>query len=324
MAAGNTTTTQVSTARTGYLIRELLERAYPFFIHSLFAQVKDLPRNSGVSVRFRKYGSLDAATTALTEGITPDATQLSVTDISATPLQYGAYTITTDYLKQTIEEDYDSENAAILGDQFGDTIDQLTRDVLAAGDTVQYASSASSRGTVAAGMNLNYAEVSEAQTTLEVANAKPITEVVSPSSGFNTTPVDASFVAFTHPRVIRNLRDSVAEWKPVETYAPNMSDRIHPSERGAVGEVRFLSTTNAKIFSAAGAGSIDVYTTIILGANAYGITRIVGEEMNLYYTAPGGLNDPLHQRSALGWKASFVAKRLQEGFMVRIEHAVST
>jgi N4-gp56 family major capsid protein len=317
--AGNTTTGQISTTRSNFLIRKMLERAYPYFVHGLFAQVNDLPKNSGTAVRFRKYGSLSAATTALSEGVTPEATQLSYTDINATPLQYGSYTISTDYLKMTVEEDYPSENAAILGDQFGDTIDQLIRDVLAAGDTIQYASTATQRTEVIAGMILTGDEVSEAQLTLENANAKPITEVVVPSDAFNTTPVEASFVAIASPATIRDLRDKCPDWKPVETYAPNKSDRIHPAEKGAVHDVRFISTSSAKTF----ASTVTVHATIILGMNAYGITRIVGEEMNMYYTPPGGLTDPLHQRSALGWKTAFVAKRLQEAFMIRVEHAVS-
>ena len=319
-----TTTSAISTVRSNYLIRQLLERAYPYFLHTLFAQVEDLPRNSGQAVRFRKYGSLSASTTALTEGQTPDSTVLSYTDLNATPLAYGAFTVSTDYLKMTVEEDYPTENANILSDQFGDSIDQITRDIIIAGDTAQYASTATTRATVAAGMILTSDEVSEAQTTLEVANAKMITEVISPSQGFNTTPIDESFVAIAHPRTIRNLRDNSPEWKPVESYAPNRADRIHPSERGAVYGVRFLSSSNAKIFTAAGSGSIDVYGTLIMGRNYYGITRISGEEMNLYYTPPGGLTDPLHQRSALGWKTYFVAKRLQEGFAVRVEHSVNT
>ncbi len=320
----NTTTSNISTTRSNYLIRELLERAYPYFIHTLFAQVKPLPRNSGIAVRFRKYTSLAVATTALTEGVTPDSTTLAYTDLNATPLLYGAYTIVTDYLKMTVEEDFDSENAALLGDQFGDTMDQLTRDVIIAGDTVQYASTATGRTTVAAGMILTADEVSEAQTTIEVANAKEITEVVVASSGFNTSPVAESFVAIAHPKTIRDLRDKCPDWKPVETYAPNQSDRIHPSERGSVFGVRFLSTSNAKVFTAGGAGSIDVYGTLLMGRNYYGITQIAGEEMSMYYTPPGGLTDPLHQRSALGWKMAFIAKRLQEGFAVRIEHAVNS
>jgi N4-gp56 family major capsid protein len=36
-----------------------------------------------------------------------------------------------------------------------------------------------------------------------------------------------------------------------------------------------------------------------------------------------GTADPLEQRATSGWKATFVAKILNDAFLVRVEHAVS-
>jgi len=85
-------------------------------------------------------------------------------------------------------------------------------------------------------------------------------------------------------------------------------------------------TTNGKILSGEGAGSIDVHATMILAADFYGITRISGEAMKNIIKPLGsaGTADPLDQRSTSGWKATFVAKILNENFAVRIEHAVSS
>lgn len=80
----NTTTTQVTTAVNNFLDRTLLTRAYPHFVHALWAQVKDIPKNNSPVIKFRKYTSLSAATTALTEGVTPTGSSLSITDITAT------------------------------------------------------------------------------------------------------------------------------------------------------------------------------------------------------------------------------------------------
>lgn len=85
----NTTTTQVTTAVNNFLDRVLLTRAYPHFVHALWAQVKDIPKNNSPVIKFRKYASLSVATTALTEGVTPTGSSLSITDITATVLQYG-------------------------------------------------------------------------------------------------------------------------------------------------------------------------------------------------------------------------------------------
>lgn len=71
----------------------------------------------------------------------------------------------------------------------------------------------------------------------------------------------------------------------------------------------------------AGAEGRDVYATIVIGANAYGVTEITGggAEIIVKPLGSGGTSDPLNQRATVGWKATMVAKRLVEEYMVRIE-----
>lgn len=63
-----------------------------------------------------------------------------------------------------------------------------------------------------------------------------------------------------------------------------------------------------------------VYATIILGADAYGVTSL---KENLQTIVKGlgsaGSSDPLNQRATLGWKAHFLAKILEDLNMVRLE-----
>ena len=64
---------------------------------------------------------------------------------------------------------------------------------------------------------------------------------------------------------------------------------------------------------------------MILAAEFYGISRISGEAMRNIIKPLGsaGTADPLEQRSTSGWKATFIAKILNENYGLRIEHAVS-
>lgn len=73
----------------------------------------------------------------------------------------------------------------------------------------------------------------------------------------------------------------------------------------------------------AGAKGRDVYSTLVLGADAYGTTEIEGGGLE-YITKPlgsGGTSDPLNQRATTGWKMTKVAKRLVEEYMTRVETA---
>ena len=66
-----------------------------------------------------------------------------------------------------------------------------------------------------------------------------------------------------------------------------------------------------------------MYTTLILGADAYGVTEITGGGLQHIVKQLGsaGTADPLNQRASCGWKATKVAERLVEAYMVRIESA---
>lgn len=316
------TTSNIAPAQQYFYDSNLLVRAVSNFVHTMWAQVRDLPRNSGEGVKFRRYGNLTAATTALTEGITPAGSDLSVTDITATPLQYGDFLVLTDKLQFETLDPILTEAGEILGDQAGDTLDQLTRDVMVAGSTVQYASTATQRTEVSTAMVLNASEIREAVMTLQENKAKPIKSMISPTDAYNTVPLGDCFVGIIHPRTLKNLKSDSA-FTPVHKY-PNQSD-VMAGEKGAVDEVRFVMTPNAKVFTGAGYSSADVYATMIIGRDFYGITRVVGEAMRNIIKPLGsaGTSDPLDQRATTGWKATFVAKRLNESFAVRIEHGVN-
>ena len=80
----NTTTSEVTQAVNYFYDRTLLKKAVPLFVHTRWAQIRDIPRNQGDDIRFRRYTLLTAATTALTEGVTPTGSQLAITNVNAT------------------------------------------------------------------------------------------------------------------------------------------------------------------------------------------------------------------------------------------------
>ena len=318
---GNTTTTEISHAINNFYDRTLLRKAIPLFVHTKWAQIRDIPRNNTSTIKFRKYTLLTAATTPLTEGVTPTGSQLAMADITADVEQYGDYVTLTDKLLFTTLDPILTETAQLLGIQYADTIDQLTRDILAAGTTIQYVSTSGSRGGITAAMKITKAEVQEAVKTLKNNITRKVTSQVDPSNGFNTSPLPACFIGICSPSTTYDLKN-IPGFIRVEEYGQK---KAMEGEVGTLDEVRFIETTNAKVFTGLGSGGIDVHATLILGSDAYGISRISGEAVKNIVKAlgSGGSADPLDQRQTSGWKATFVAKRLNEAWMLRFEHAVT-
>lgn len=66
-------------------------------------------------------------------------------------------------------------------------------------------------------------------------------------------------------------------------------------------------------------GGKPVFCTMVLGADAYGVTDIAGGGVEHIVKQKGYGNDPLNQRSSIGWKGIKTAVRLVEEYMLRIE-----
>ncbi len=301
-----------------------LTRALPMMIHAAFGQKRQIRPNSGSdTIKFRRYSSLTVATTPLSEGTTPDGQKLSVTDITAQVNQYGDFVEITDKVQTESIDPVLVEVAEVLGEQQGATNDQLTRTILAAGTTVQYADGVGARASVAASNKIDEDEFDKAVRTLSSGNARKITGFSSVSPGQGTVPIPPCYVAIISEKTAYDAR-KLAGFVPVEQYVVNAP--MLPGEIGKVGLVRLCETTNAKVFTGAGSGDIDVHATIVLGSDAYGVIDLGNSQAStLIFKGLGsaGSADPLNQRQTLGWKEYFTAKILNDAFMVRIEHAVS-
>ena len=127
-----TTTAEVDPAVSTFYDRVLLERALPFLIHDQFAEERNIPSKSGNTIKFRRYSALTTATTPLTEGQTPNGQKLAKTDLTAQIAFYGDFVTITDVIDLTVEDAVLTVEAELLGEQAGETRDELTKDMLAA------------------------------------------------------------------------------------------------------------------------------------------------------------------------------------------------
>lgn len=283
----------------------LIDNAIPKLVHDQFGQKHPIPKNGGKTIEFRKYSPLPKLTTPLQEGVTPDGQSLNMSTIEATVAQYGGYITLSDMLLLTAIDNNLVQATKLLGAQAGATLDTITREVLNGGTNVIYSGGKDARGDLDAESLLTVDDIKKAVRLLKSQNAEQI---------------NGSWVGIINPDVAYDLTNDPA-WKDVKTYSdPN---DIYEGEIGKLFGVRFVETTEAKVWAKAGAGERAVYSTIILGDNAYGTTEITGGGLEHIVKQLGsaGTADALNQRATAGWKATKVAERLVENYMVRIESA---
>lgn len=396
-----TNRTSDTTATTGndlspemriYYDDELIQNAEPYLVHDRFAQKKPIPKNNGKTIQFRKYDPFPKALTPLTEGVTPQGRKLNVTTIEATVDQYGDFVEISDMLDLTAVDDNLLEASVLLGSQAGRTLDTITREVINGGTNVQYGD-----GSVA-GRHLLVGGESSGNNYFTVRAVRKAARFLKT---MNAPLYEGSYWGIIHPDTDFDIQDD-EDWKKPHTYQD--TSNIYDDEIGKIANVRFVETTEAKIFHAenltadarnltvktaiaeatatvavkeaitsaeatalagryvilggnkyqinsayaasagsatitlktnvasasvndviypgeAGAKGRDVYSTVICGANAYGVTEITsgGLRQIVKQLGSAGSADPLDQRATVGWKATKVAERLVEAFMIRVE-----
>ena len=110
------------------------------------------------------------------------------------------------------------ETAELLGEQAGETYDELARDVMVTGTNVLYGGVATSRGTVQAGENITTTLLDKAINILDNGNARKITKMVTPDPGYESRPINSCYVGIVHPNVAYTLQ-GLTGFIPVEKYA---------------------------------------------------------------------------------------------------------
>lgn len=304
----NTTETMPDEIKT-YYDDYLIDCSSPKLVHDQFGQKRPIPAGRGKTIEFRKVSPLPVSTTPLTEGVTPESQQLTISTVEAPVQQYGGYVELSDMVVLTAIDNNLVIAAKQLGAQAGKTLDAITREVLAGGTNVQYAEGqVTQRSQLVGGKPegnhyLTVDAVRRAVRTLKKQDAEPIGD---------------SFIGIIHPDVAYDLM-SDPKWVNVKSYSD--PEGIYEGEIGKIENVRFVETSEAKVFEGAGSEGRDVYATLILGDNAYGTTEIEGGGLTLIVKqlGSGGASDPLDQRASVAWKATKAAVRLQEAYMVRIE-----
>jgi N4-gp56 family major capsid protein len=143
-------------------------------------------------------------------------------------------------------------------------------------------------------------------------NVKTIKKAVAFLKKNNAPKIDGSYVAIVHPYAAHDLM-SDPEWIDAHKYA--QPENLFEGEIGKIAGTRFIESSEAKVFEGG------VYGTLIMGANAYGVTEITGGGLQTIIKQKGsaGTADPLDQRSSIGWKATKTAEVLVPMYMIRIE-----
>jgi len=249
----------------------------------------------------------------LTDGQTPPGDSLSATDFKVQIAWYGSFCTITDQVTYVVQDRVLNEATKVLSLQLGLTLDTLIRDMMV-----------STASTVAATHGLNGqspteitdADIQNVVVALRQGNARLMTTPIFGENKYGTSPVRSSYWGFMSVDMQSRL-EAVSSFISAANY-PN-SNALE-SEWGATRNIRWLLNTNGYSNGA----SPNVYSSFVLGQEAYGVVRLGAKEAEFIVKPLGasGTADPLNQRGTVGYKYPFATRILNDNWISRLTSTI--
>jgi N4-gp56 family major capsid protein len=258
------------------------------------------------TLRYARYADLAVSTTVLTEGTAPTDDALTISSEFFTAAQYGATVAVSDLANLDSPHDLISIAAERVAYKAVRSMDHLVRDSIHA----NVKTDAIFGATASATLTQNTANSAVAAAGL--LSGAFVKQMVARLKGSNVPQfADGTYRCIIHPAQEYDLVSdtSVNGWIESRKYVDNTN--LLTGEIGMFAGVRFIVSSDAKVYTTAGASSGNVYNALFLGPDAY----TIGDSQTLqsYFVAPGGdHSDPLAQKALVGYKMRFGTLLLDE------------
>ena len=315
-----------------YAVAKMLAYANSQLVLEKFAMVTPLPANKGLTIKWRRCVPFPVDTSTTLEGQTVNPEIMEYEDVSATISQYSGWVQITDVISQMHEDPVLDNIVSLISKKAADTKEAIIWGVLKAGTNVIYSGAATTRATVEAPISGD--ELDLAIRTLKANHAEPLTSMLSGSDDFGSEAIRGGYIAVGHVNLQQDL-ERLDGYVPIHKYGSQSP--LCPQEEGARGQIRFILTPHLEPFFGAGSSTttgvlntnsaVDVYPLVVFGKDAYGVTPLKGMNSAKIRVKNPGDNidetDPNGQRGFVSWIMWYVAVRLNELWMIRLECAVS-
>jgi N4-gp56 family major capsid protein len=310
----------------------LLVRATYALIHQVPVKKYNLARRNGKTMIWRRFESLALAKTPLVEGVAPAGKAKTKTDVSASILQYGDYIEDSDMIFDTQPDPQTTENVELLGQQTGETFDELYRDLFATATQIVYVNGTS---TVTVSQIVDQNDLDRAYRLIRVNKARPFSPAIMAGQNVGSGAIMPSYWGLADERLAFDLRHLEGFVKTVD-YASKtgtLQGEIGADRNG----VRYLISPNGYFLTGATGvtiaatdikntgGFADIYSLFIVGQEAVGGVSLSNGNGGIIRHGLGsaGTADALDQRATVGWKKYDTRVVLNQNFMVEVQTGVS-
>jgi len=213
-----------------------------------FGQKAKLESAQGKTFYATRYNRVALPQSALSEGVSPTATAISISQINCVADQWGATVRLTDVAELTVAHPLLRQAIELMGMNAVETTDREVERVLAAGTTVYYGDlSVATRTLVTTSLLFVEAAHKKIVAALRQAGARGFSK---PKEAFDDPILGDEFVCLVDPAIELDVTGFTG-WKDANTYAN--AKRLWNGEAGTFSGVRFVRSNFLPILTSAAA-----------------------------------------------------------------------
>lgn len=290
-----TTMESVKSKDVVFYERALLERLLPLLHAYDDAQKSKLPRNSGLTVNWRKYKALEINTTPAEAGVVPEGKGLKADIVNAQAKQYLDYVVIPDVVAMAGIDKAMAEGVVLCSEQASLLYDTVIVNELLSEDEDLDAKANGQSGVKRGATPFTH-------------NGKMTSELVRKivlqlkKKNARRFPDGYYHAIITPEQAFALMGEKDSGWIDAAKYGS--IKKLLKGELGELHGVRFMESTNPAWGS----------NGVIYGADSYGVVDLeggVGKPSIIKKDfGSAGTNDPCDQIATLGWKSFFTARVL--------------
>lgn len=337
--------------RINKLLGQILAHAEPMEVTGNIGIQKDVPKNKGDTVIFRRFipvggteNKFFPSTTAIdrgnafaqqylaSEGVTPTPLSVTAQDYPVTLQQLIIIFGFSDKMADQYEDDIPSEYKLQVGQQLGLAREMIRFGQIKASTNKFYGGTGTTRATVNGKLTLPL--LRKVAKSLLANHAKQVTKILKPGVEYGTVAVQQAFMVYAHTDLNQDIYD-LPKFKDAVDYAQGAA-RI-PGEIGAVEGFRFVTSPDLPSVLDGGAAvgttglasnlasNIDVYQVVVAAADAWGQVQmkngkgISGTDASVLLPDSKDKNDPAGQRGYVTAKNYFNALVTNSSWVAVVE-----
>jgi N4-gp56 family major capsid protein len=287
--AGTNVASQFSSDIENYIADKVLPLARRQLVAYQFGDPATLPEGRGTTYTATRFNRIALPFAPLSEGVPPIGQTMTITQVSATMLQWGDKVTITDVAELTIKHPLFKQAMNLTALQTAETLERNTEVNLLAGTQINYVNSRGARASLVAGDVLNPHEVNRATGALLTLGAPRFmgdeqtdVKIAAESGGAKASKNPRSMPHYTsiiHPLVAQDMRENNTV---VTAWSYSDLNRLYNAELGEWGGIRFCESNMVPAFVGVAAIQGTIGAAGSLATNNYYIQVTASDTQNQY------------------------------------------